>query len=130
MARTWADLLGEGNGAPEPEEERTGFFSRLRDSLSKSRQALTAEISLAAFDAADEEAWERLEGALVKADARGPAPAQPVPRAGGRCSGAASACLPRPSSGSGWRRAAQTATSGRRSPKSSSACSATRGRSP
>jgi len=58
MARTWADLLGETNGAPEPEEAGGGgFFSRLRDSLSKSRQALTAEISLAGFDAGDEEAW-------------------------------------------------------------------------
>ena len=80
MARTWADLLGEENGAPEPEEERGGFFSRLRDSLSKSRQALTAEISLAAFDAADEEAWERLEESLLMADVGVPATAELVQR--------------------------------------------------
>ena len=80
MARTWADLLGEANGAPEPEEERTGFFSRLRDSLSKSRQALTAEISLAAFDASDEEAWERLEESLIMADVGVPATAELVQR--------------------------------------------------
>jgi fused signal recognition particle receptor len=80
MARTWADLLGEANGAPEPEEERTGFFSRLRDSLSKSRQALTAEISLAAFDAGDEEAWERLEESLIMADVGVPATAELVQR--------------------------------------------------
>jgi len=80
MARTWADLLGEANGAPEPEEERTGFFSRLRDSLSKSRQALTAEISLAAFDAGDEAAWERLEESLIMADVGVPATAELVQR--------------------------------------------------
>ncbi len=80
MARTWADLLGEENGAPEPEDERTGFFSRLRDSLSKSRQALTAEISLAAFDAADEAAWERLEESLIMADVGVPATAELVQR--------------------------------------------------
>ena len=80
MARSWADLLGEANGAPEPEEEGTGFFSRLRDSLSKSRQALTAEISLAAFDAADEEAWERLEESLIMADVGVPATAELVQR--------------------------------------------------
>src|SRR3954468_18809342 len=84
MARTWADLLGEANGAPEPEEERTGFFSRLRDSLSKSRQALTAEISLAAFDAGDEEAWERLEESLIMADVGVPATAELVQRLGTR----------------------------------------------
>jgi fused signal recognition particle receptor len=80
MARTWADLLGEANGAPEPDDERGGFFSRLRDSLSKSRQALTAEISLAAFDAADEEAWERLEESLIMADVGVPATAELVQR--------------------------------------------------
>src|SRR3954453_18059386 len=80
MARTWADLLGEANGAPEPEEERTGFFGRLRDSLSKSRQALTAEISLAAFDLADEEAAERLEESLIMADVGVPATAELVRR--------------------------------------------------
>ncbi len=80
MARSWADLLGEANGAPEPDEERTGFFSRLRDSLSKSRQALTAEISLAAFDASDEEAWERLEESLIMADVGVPATAELVQR--------------------------------------------------
>src|SRR5512135_1537887 len=81
MARTWADLLGEGNGAPEPDDERGGgFFSRLRDSLSKSRQALTAEISLAAFDPADDEAWERLEESLIMADVGVPATAELVRR--------------------------------------------------
>src|SRR5690348_8080289 len=44
------------------------MFSRLRDSLSKSRRALTEQIQAAAFDPADEEAWERLEEALIQAD--------------------------------------------------------------
>src|SRR5881394_1972303 len=68
MARSWSELLGEANAAPEPEAERTGLFSRLRDSLSKSRRALTEQIQAAAFDPADELAWERLEEALIQAD--------------------------------------------------------------
>ena len=66
MSRTWAELLGDGEGA-EDEEERTGFFSRLRDSLGKSRRALTAELG-ASFDPAQEDAWEQLEIALIRAD--------------------------------------------------------------
>src|SRR5204863_900234 len=50
------------------EEDRAGLFSRLRDSLSKSRRALTAELAAAAFDPGDEAAWERLEEALIRAD--------------------------------------------------------------
>src|SRR5881409_607272 len=68
MARSWAELLGEENAAPEPDEARGGLFSRLRDSLSKSRRALTEQIASAAFDPGDEGAWERLEEALIQAD--------------------------------------------------------------
>jgi fused signal recognition particle receptor len=68
MARSWGQLLGEENARPEPESERSGLFSRLRESLTKSRRALTAEIASAAFDPGDEEAWERLEEALIRAD--------------------------------------------------------------
>ena len=68
MARSWSELLGEENAAPEPEEARAGMFSRLRESLSKSRRALTEQIAAAAFDAGDEAAWERLEEALIQAD--------------------------------------------------------------
>jgi fused signal recognition particle receptor len=68
VARSWAELLGE-EAAPEPEDERGGrLFARLRDSLSKSRRALTEQIQAAAFDPADELAWERLEEALIQAD--------------------------------------------------------------
>ncbi|HEV7133230.1 MAG TPA: signal recognition particle-docking protein FtsY [Gaiellaceae bacterium] len=68
MARSWSELLGEANPAPEPETERAGRFARLRDSLSKSRRALTEQIAAAAFDPTDDLAWERLEEALIQAD--------------------------------------------------------------
>src|SRR3954462_1166529 len=68
MPRSWSQLLGEENAQPEPEADRSGLFSRLRDSLSKSRRALTAELASATFDPGAEEAWERLEEALIRAD--------------------------------------------------------------
>jgi fused signal recognition particle receptor len=68
MPRSWAELLGEPDSAPEPEEERAGFFGRLRESLGKSRRALTEQLAVAAFDPADDEAWERLEEALIAGD--------------------------------------------------------------
>jgi fused signal recognition particle receptor len=80
MARSWSQLLGEENAQPEPEAERGGLFSRLRDSLSKSRHALTAELASAAFDPGDAEAWERLEEALIRADVGVPATAELVRR--------------------------------------------------
>jgi fused signal recognition particle receptor len=66
VSRSWAELLGEEG--PVPEAEGTGLFARLRDSLSKSRRALTQQLAVAAFDPADEESWERLEEALIGAD--------------------------------------------------------------
>ena len=68
MARSWGELLGEAGAAPEPEAERAGRFARLRESLSKSRRALTEQIAVAAFDPGDALAWERLEEALLQAD--------------------------------------------------------------
>ena len=68
MARNWSELLGDANAAPEPEEERSGRFARLRDSLGKSRRALTAQLAAAAFDPTDDAAWERLEEALIAGD--------------------------------------------------------------
>jgi fused signal recognition particle receptor len=79
MSRSWNQLLGD-EGAPESEEEQAGFFGRLRDSLSKSRRALTQQLAVAAFDPADEEAWERLEEALIGADVGVPATAELVRR--------------------------------------------------
>src|ERR671926_985249 len=80
MPRSWAELLGDAEAAPEPEGERAGLFSRLRDSLSKSRRALTEQIQAAAFDPTDALAWERLEEALLQADVGVPATAELVRR--------------------------------------------------
>jgi fused signal recognition particle receptor len=80
MARSWGELLGEADAASETEEEQQGFFGRLRDSLAKSRRALTEQLALAAFDPADDEAWERLEEALIVADVGVPATAELVRR--------------------------------------------------
>src|SRR5919199_6473488 len=80
MARSWAQLLGDGDAPDETEEERRGFFGRLRDSLGKSRRALTEQLQVAAFDPADDASWERLEEALIYADVGGRAPAELVRR--------------------------------------------------
>src|SRR5438552_8805522 len=84
MARSWSELLGEENAQPEPEEARGGMFARLRDSLSKSRRALTQEIAAAAFDPGDEAAWERLEEALIAGDVGVRATAELIRRLEGR----------------------------------------------
>jgi fused signal recognition particle receptor len=80
VPRSWSELLGEATASPESEAERAGFFGRLRDSLSKSRRALAQQLAVAAFDPADEEAWERLEEALIGADVGVPATAEIVRR--------------------------------------------------
>src|SRR3979490_2213391 len=80
MARTWAELLGDAEGPYETETARQGFVTRLRDSLSKSRRALTEQIAVAAFDPADQSSWERLEEALLTADVGVPATAELVRR--------------------------------------------------
>ncbi len=56
------------------------MFSRLRESLSKSRRALTEQIAVAAFDPEDSASWERLEEALIAADVGVPATAELVRR--------------------------------------------------
>ncbi|MFA9269346.1 MAG: signal recognition particle-docking protein FtsY [Baekduiaceae bacterium] len=74
MARDWNQLfiLPEGaqpTAAPAEEgEQRRGFFRRLRQNLSKTRQALGAEIQATLFETLDDETWERLEEALIMAD--------------------------------------------------------------
>ncbi|HEY5144327.1 MAG TPA: signal recognition particle-docking protein FtsY [Solirubrobacteraceae bacterium] len=76
MARDWNDvfLLDRAGDAapvtePEPEpERRRGMFRRLRENLSKTRQALSAEVQATLFDTLDDETWERLEEALIMAD--------------------------------------------------------------
>ena len=79
MSRTWAELLGDQlTEADEP--ERTGVFARVRESLAKSRRALTEQLASAAFDSSDDEAWERLEEALIRSDVGVPATAEIVRR--------------------------------------------------
>jgi fused signal recognition particle receptor len=56
------------------------MFARLRDSLGRSRRALTEQIGVAAFDTGDEASWERLEEALIAADVGVPATAELVQR--------------------------------------------------
>jgi len=69
VPRSWAELLGEADAPSEAEEEGGRFFSRLRDSLSKSRRALTGELAAAAaFDPGNAADWERLEEALIAGD--------------------------------------------------------------
>jgi fused signal recognition particle receptor len=80
MSRSWSDLLGDAEEPTGVEAERTGFFGRLRDSLGKSRRALTEQLALQAFDPADDEAWERLEEALIAADVGVPTTAELVER--------------------------------------------------
>jgi fused signal recognition particle receptor len=68
MPRTWTQLLGDAEGPYETEVARQGFVRRLRDSLSRSRRALTEQLAVAAFDPGDQASWERLEEALLGAD--------------------------------------------------------------
>src|SRR5579863_5623334 len=77
MAREWTDLFivdSESRDSviaesePAAAEKRRGMFSRLRDNLRKTRQALGAEIQATLFEEVNEETWERLEEALIYAD--------------------------------------------------------------
>src|SRR4051794_19381672 len=82
MARDWRDLFltgddGSAGAAADPDDDgepgggsgsRRGFFRRLRQNLSKTREALTTEIQATLFDTLDDETWERLEEALIMAD--------------------------------------------------------------
>jgi fused signal recognition particle receptor len=82
MATSWRDAFDLGDRAPDhpateppaPREEDAGgagargVLGRLRESLSKSRQALEAELSSSLFEQLDDQAWERLEEALILAD--------------------------------------------------------------
>ncbi|HEY5977106.1 MAG TPA: signal recognition particle-docking protein FtsY [Solirubrobacterales bacterium] len=88
MSTGWQDILDLGTRArvsvPAAEEagpdQGGGMFRRLRESLSKSRQALADEISASLFDRLDDETWERLEEALILADAGAPTTAKVVER--------------------------------------------------
>jgi fused signal recognition particle receptor len=77
MAREWQDLFitdaagpaSSERAAEEPgEDRRMGRFRRLRESLRRTRQALTSEIQATLFEDLSDETWERLEEALIYAD--------------------------------------------------------------
>ncbi len=91
MAREWNELFVTGRepavGTDQPAEDaapegerRQGFFRRLRENMSKTRQALGAEIQATMFESLDDEAFERLEEALIYADVGAPTTAAIVER--------------------------------------------------
>src|SRR5262245_57638748 len=61
-------------------DQRSGVFRRLREGLTRSRQALTAELAASITDRVDEETWEQLEEALILADVGAATTAQIVRR--------------------------------------------------
>jgi fused signal recognition particle receptor len=78
MARDWSDIFivdgrpAAGGAEPKTGQEsgrrRVGRFTRLRESLRKTRQALQSEIQATLFEDLSDETWERLEEALIYAD--------------------------------------------------------------
>jgi fused signal recognition particle receptor len=76
MPRDWSELfITDGSTqasvhapAGDGGERRRGLFKRLRENLSKTRQALGSEIQATLFTTLDEHTWERLEEALIMAD--------------------------------------------------------------
>jgi len=85
MDADWREAfdLGEGEGEADTgggEEDREGAFRRLRDGLSRSRKALSAELAASLTDRIDEETWEHLEEALILADVGAPTTAEVVRR--------------------------------------------------
>src|SRR5437773_8413429 len=87
MARSWRELFVTGDAEPPAEAEadeegpeRRGFLRRLRENMSKTRQALGAELQATVFESLDEEAFERLEETLIYADVGAPTTARIVER--------------------------------------------------
>jgi fused signal recognition particle receptor len=87
MARSWQELFLTGEDAPAPapaedtdEAGRPGFFRRLRENMSKTREALGAELQATMFQNLDDEAFEHLEETLIYADVGAPTTAKIVER--------------------------------------------------
>lgn len=80
MPRDWPELFitpetasaARQRESQENGERRRGLFRRLRENLSKTRQALGSEIQATLFASLDEHTWERLEEALIMADVGAP----------------------------------------------------------
>src|SRR6476469_6754736 len=90
MATSWREVFDLGDGAaPHPpqggdlepvEQERRRVLRRLRERLSKSREALQTELTSSLFEQLDDATWERLEEALILADVGAKATADVVGR--------------------------------------------------
>jgi fused signal recognition particle receptor len=83
MATSWQEAFDLGDREVPPltdQEERTGVFRRLREGLTRSRQALTAELSSSFTERIDDETWEHIEEALILADVGAPTTAAVVRR--------------------------------------------------
>jgi fused signal recognition particle receptor len=89
MPRTWQELVLTDHQAPAQdgdapaaaqEQRRGGFFRRLRESMSKTRDALGAEIQATVFGPLNDETWEHLEETLIYADVGATTTAQIVER--------------------------------------------------
>jgi fused signal recognition particle receptor len=82
MAASWQEAfdLGDREVPEEQPEEMGGVFRRLRQGLTRSRQALTAELSSSFTEHIDESTWEHLEEALILADVGAPTTAAVVRR--------------------------------------------------
>jgi fused signal recognition particle receptor len=74
VAREWTELfVGGDSDKPAPasaaQPASRGFFGRLSENLTRTRQALTDEVAASLTgDPHDQETWERLEEALIFAD--------------------------------------------------------------
>jgi fused signal recognition particle receptor len=81
MATSWQDAFDLGDreiSVGEEQEERTGVFRRLREGLTRSRQALSAELSSSFTERIDDSTWEHIEEALILADVGAPTTAAVV----------------------------------------------------
>jgi fused signal recognition particle receptor len=81
MATSWQEAFDLGDReVPEgtDQEERTGVFRRLREGLTRSRQALSAELSSSFTERIDDSTWEHIEEALILADVGAPTTAAVV----------------------------------------------------
>jgi fused signal recognition particle receptor len=72
MPTSWEQMFNTGAegrlDAEAERESRGGLLSRMRESLSKSRRAMTQQLAAVMFDPTDADVWERLEEALIGAD--------------------------------------------------------------
>jgi fused signal recognition particle receptor len=81
VPRDWSELLITAEpltASGDQKRERRGLFSRLREGMARTREALGSEIQATFQGELDAAAWERLEEALIMADVGAPATARIV----------------------------------------------------